>query len=471
MSHLKTKKPSIGIDLGTTFSCVAVFQQGRVEVIANGQGSRITPSVVAFTERGRIVGEGAEVHKTLDPQNTIYSAKRFIGRRPDDPTINENKGKYPFQVGGDGETLKFEVEFQNKKEVFSPEQISAAVLAHMKKMAEDYLEEPVEDAVITVPAYFSNSQRQATMDAAQIAGLKVKRIIIEPTAASMAYKLQEKLTDGSHILVYDLGGGTFDVSVLSLDEDVLEVKATGGDPNLGGDDFNILLVRHFQKEIFRKHQWDMTSNHKATQRLTEACEKLKRNLSASNTTVSRIELATFLPDGSDFSSSLSRARFEELCKDEFKKTTRIVEQVLLDAGVKRDEISEVVLVGGSTRIPKVRAMLAEMFPRTLLNKSVNPDEAVACGAAIQAAILNHDQHSSIRDTLLMDVTPLSIGIDLHGGITSVEIRKNTTIPVKKTFPLHTALDGQTSVTFPATEGKLYKDIQHFLGFSLQVKGQ
>ena len=446
------KKPSIGIDLGTTYSCVAVFQQGRVEVIANSQGSRITPSVVAFTERGRIVGEGAEVQKTLDPENTIYSAKRFIGRTPDDPTINENRGKYPFKVGDDSKTMKFEVEFQKKKEFFSPEEISAAVLAHMKRIAEDYLEEPVEDAVITVPAYFSNSQRQATMDAAQIAGLKVKRIINEPTAASMAYKLQEKLTDGSHILVYDLGGGTFDVSVLSLDEDVLEVKATGGDPNLGGDDFNILLVRHFQKEIFRKHQWDMTSNHKATQRLTEACEKLKRNLSAANATVSHIDLASFLPNGSNFSSSLSRAKFEDLCKEEFRKTTKVVEQVLLDAKVIRDEISEVVLVGGSTRIPKVRAMLAEMFPQKPLNKSVNPDEAVACGAAIQAAILNHDQHTSIRDTILMDVTPLSIGMNVKGDITDVIIKRNTTIPVKKKFVYVTSMDNQTAGTVTATEG-------------------
>ena len=332
MSSHKIKKPSIGIDLGTTYSCVAVFQQGRVDVIANGQGSRITPSVVAFTMRGRIVGEGAEVQKTLDPENTIYSAKRFIGRAPDDPTVEENKGKYPFKVRDNGATLKFEVEFRKKKVSFSPEEVSAAVLGHMKRMAEGYLEEPVENAVITVPAYFSNSQRQATKDAAQIAGLNVKRIINEPTAASMAYNLQEKLADGSHILIYDLGGGTFDVSVLLLDEDLLQVKATGGDPNLGGDDFSIILVRHFQNMISRKHQWDISSNKRATQRLTEACEKLKRNLSASNTTVSRIELATFLPDGSDFSSSLLRARFEDLCKDEFKKTTRIVEQVLLGKG-------------------------------------------------------------------------------------------------------------------------------------------
>ena len=457
------KKPSIGIDLGTTYSCVAVFQQGRVEVIANSQGSRITPSVVAFTERGRIVGEGAEVQKTLDPENTIYSAKRFIGRTPDDPTINENRGKYPFKVGDDGKTMKFEVEFQKTKELVSPEEISAAVLAHMKRIAEDYLEEPVEDAVITVPAYFSNSQRQATMDAAQIAGLKVKRIINEPTAASMAYNLQEKLTDGSHILVYDLGGGTFDVSVLSLDEDVLEVKATGGDPNLGGDDFNILLVRHFQKEIFRKHQWDMNSNHRATQRLTEACEKLKRNLSAANATVSHIDLASFLPDSSDFSSSLSRAKFEDLCKEEFKKTTKVVEQVLLDAKVIRDEISEVVLVGGSTRIPKVRALLAEMFPQKPLNKSVNPDEAVACGAAIQAAILNHDQYASIRDTILMDVTPLSIGINIKGDITDVKIKRNTTIPVKKSCIRVTVLDNQTTARFTATEGR-----DHYCYFSKNI---
>ena len=243
------------------------------------------------------------------------------------------------------------------------------------------------------------------------------------------------------------------MSVLCLDEEVLEVKATGGDPNLGGDDFNVILVRHFQKEISRKYNWDMSSNHRAIQRLTEACEKLKRNLSAGNTMVSHIELGSFLPDGSDFSSSLSRAKFEDLCKDEFKKTAKIVEQVLLDAKVIRDQISEVVLVGGSTRIPRVRAMLGEMFPYKPLNKSVNPDEAVACGAAIQAAILNNDQHHSIRDTLLMDVTPLSIGIDIYGGKTLVKIKRNTSIPVRKTFVLETAVDNQTVTSFPTTEGK------------------
>ena len=455
MDAEKTSKPSIGIDLGTTYSCVAVFQRGRVDVIANGQGSRITPSVVAFTETGRIVGEGAEVQKTLDPENTIYSAKRFIGRTPDDPAVNQNKAKYPFKVQSKGKKVEFKVDYEKKKQAFSPEQISAEVLSHMKKMAEDYLEETVEDAVITVPAYFTNSQRQATKDAGQIAGLNVTRIINEPTAASMAYNLQEKLEDGSHILVYDLGGGTFDVSVLSIDEDILEVKATGGDPNLGGDDFNIILVRHFKKEIFRKHQWDVTPNPKAVQRLTDACEKLKRNLSAENTTVSHIELASFLPDGSDFRSSLSRAKFENLCRDEFKKTTKIVEQVLLDAKVKKSEISEVVLVGGSTRIPKVQAMLREMFPQKPLNKSVNPDEAVACGAAIQAAILNHDQHSAVRDLLLMDVTPLSIGINVKGEMTLVKIPRNTTIPVKKDFVMETAEDNQTEIRFTATEGKFY----------------
>ena len=288
----------------------------------------------------------------------------------------------------------------------------------------------------------------------------------------MAYNLQEKLPDGSHILVYDLGGGTFDVSVLCFDEDVLEVKATGGDPNLGGDDFNIILARHFQKEISRKYNWDMSFNHRATQRLTEACEKLKRNLSAGNTTVSHVELGAFLPGGSDFTSSLSRAKFEDLCREEFKKTTKIVEQVLLDAEVTRDQIREVVLVGGSTRIPKIQAMLAEMFPSKPLNKSVNPDEAVACGAAIQAAILNNDQHPSIRDFLLMDVTPLSIGIDLHGGRTDVKIKRNTSIPVTKTFVTVTALDNQTSVSFPATEGmmkQLSRSVFINQKFPLQVK--
>ena len=468
MAHSENTKPSIGIDLGTTYSCVAVFQRGLVEVIANGQGSRITPSVVAFTEKGRFVGEGAEVQKNLDPENTIYSAKRFIGKTYDDPSIEENKGIYPFKIDNKNNKVEFKVDFKNKKQTFSPEQISAEVLAHMKKIAEDYLEETVEDAVITVPAYFTNSQREATIDAGKIAGLNIKRIINEPTAASLAYNLKEKLEDGSHILVYDLGGGTFDVSILSIDEDVLEVKATGGDPNLGGDDLNVILVRHFKKEIFRKHQWDVTPNHKAAQRLTDACEKLKRNLSAENTTLSHIELASFLPDGSDFYSSLSRAKFEELCKNEFMKTMRIVKEVLSDAKIKANEISEVVLVGGSTRIPKVQAMLAEMFPQRPLNKTINPDEAVACGAAIQAAILNHDQHSSVRDLLLMDVTPLSIGIDVKGGITSVKIPRNTTIPVKRNCVMQTSSDLQTEIIFPATEGLSLVWI--FLHLLSQVKG-
>ena len=451
MFSTKHTKPSIGIDLGTTYSCVAVFQRGLVEVIANGQGSRITPSVVAFTEKGRIVGEGAEVQKNLDPENTIYSAKRFIGRTYDDPSIDENKDKYPFKVENKDNKVEFKVDFKNKKQTFSPEQISAEVLTHMKKIAEDYLEETVEDAVITVPAYFTNSQREATMDAGKIAGLNVTRIINEPTAASLASNLKEKLEDGSHILVYDLGGGTFDVSVLCIDEDRLEVLATGGDPNLGGDDFNVILVRHFKKEIFRKHQWDVTPDHKAVQRLTDACEKLKRNLSAENTTLSHIKLASFLPDGSDFSSSLSRAKFEDLCRDQFQKTMKIVKEVLSDAKIKENQISEVVLVGGSTRIPKVQAMLAEMFPQKLLNKTINPDEAVACGAAIQAAILNHDQHSSVRDLLLMDVTPLSIGIDTRSTINDVKIPRNTTIPVKISFERVTVHDNQTEVRFSVIE--------------------
>ena len=295
------------------------------------------------------------------------------------------------------------------RQTFRPEEVSASILGHMKKMAEDYLEEEVEDVVITVPAYFTDSQRKATKDAGHIAGLNVTRIINEPTAACLAYNLQEKSDKDSLILVYDLGGGTFDVSLLQVDEDILEVKATCGDTNLGGDDFTTLIVRHFKKEIFREHGIDLTPDHKAVHRLNKASEILKRNLSADSALSSSIELEAFLPGGKTFKSSMTRARFENICGELFKKTLKDVEKVLEDAEVTKGEIDEVILVGGSTRIPKIQSLLTEMFPKRPLNKSINPGEAVACGAAIQAAILNHHQHKSIDDMLLMDVTPLSLG--------------------------------------------------------------
>ena len=453
-------KVSIGIDLGTSYSCVAAFKNGRAEVIANSQGNRITPSVVAFTEAERLVGEGAVTQKVIDPVNVIYNAKRFIGRRWDDPTLKENTGKYPFELVQSDNKVQFKVSHKQTERCLAPEEISAAVLAKMKKTAEDYLDEKVTDAVITVPAYFDDAQRQATKNAAQIAGLNVLRIINEPTAAALAYghsmktsKRQNDDDDEANILVYDLGGGTFDVSVLEAGDDLLDVKATNGNTDLGGEDFNTELVRHFKKEIFRKHNVDLTGQTKAIGRLTRACEALKRNLSADNVTQSTMELDSLLPDGTDVLLSLTRAKFESLCQPLFDQTMKCVEQVLKDARLGKDKINEVILVGGSTRIPKIQSMLQKYFNGKTLNKSVNPDEAVACGAAVQAAILNYDPHLSVQDMLLRDVNPLSLGLGTYSGVTTKVIPRNTSIPVRKEAEMQTAVDNATSINFSIYEGQ------------------
>ena len=448
MSVSKSLSPAIGIDLGTTYSCVAVFQHGKVEVIANSQGSRVTPSVVAFTEQERLVGEGAEIQRTLDPARAVYNAKRFIGKKWEE--VEGNLDLYPFKVEEKNNKVQFKLELKNEILTLAPEEISSAILTRMKKIAEDHLEESVKDAVITVPAYFTDSQRQATKDAGTIAGLNVLRIINEPTAAAMAYGLQEEAKQ--NVLVYDLGGGTFDVSILEIEDGIFEVKSTCGNTQLGGEDFNTILVKHFQKIIFRDHGVDLSSNAKKIRRLTNACEILKRNLSAEYTKQSRIDLDNFLPNGGDFSAVMSRAQFENLCKHLFNETMEYVKQALKDARITKHKIDEVVLVGGSSRIPKIQSMLSEFFEYKSLKHSVNPDEAVACGAAIQAAILNHDQHKSIKDLVLMDVTPLSLGIDAVGGITDVLIERNTMIPVQKSQVRITAEDFQTSVKFSVTEG-------------------
>jgi len=448
-------KPSIGIDLGTTYSCVAVFQNGRPEVIANSQGNRITPSVVAFTKDGRLIGEGAEIQRKLDPANAIYNAKRFIGRTWDDPVVQANYSMYPFKVKENNNKVQFEAKNGLKTVNLTPEEIAAGILSKMKKIAEDYLEETVEDAVITVPAYFTDSQRQATKNAGKIAGLNVTRIINEPTAAAMAYGLKEgvKEFEGKHILVYDLGGGTFDVSVLEMEDDLIQVKATAGNTNLGGEDFNNLLVCHFKEEILRKHKVDLTPNCRAMNRLTAACEKLKRNLSAEYVKMSTVELDNFLPNGNDFVSTLSRAKFESICKNLFDETIKSVNQALEDAQLSKDDIDEVVLVGGSSRIPKLQVMLSNFFHNLTLNKSINPDEAVACGAAVQAAILNNDPHLAVKNMLLMDVIPLSIGVSGFGGVTHIALERNTSIPVKKTITRVTVFNDQTSARFDITEGE------------------
>jgi len=435
-------------------------------VIANSQGNRITPSVVAFTKEGKLVGEGAEVQRKLDPASAIYNAKRFIGRTWDDPIVRENAFKYPFKILQKNNKVQFQADCASKKLkktfIQTPEEIAAIILSRMKKIAEDFLEESIEDVVVTVPAYFTDSQRQATIDAAKIAGLNVIRIINEPTAAAMAYGLMEakKEDEQKLILVYDIGGGTFDVSVLEVEQDLILVRATAGNTNLGGEDFTTRLVKHFKKEIFQKHGIDLTPDHKAVARLKGACEKLKRNLSAENVTESKLHIDAFLQNGNDFISTMSRAKFENICQDLFNETIVSVEKVLKDAKLNKEDIDEVVLIGGSSRIPKLQSLLSKFFSNLnnninskILNKSINPDEAVACGAAVQAAILNNDPHVSVKDMLLMDVNPLSIGVNVEGDITYIVIERNTVIPVKKTFVGTTIRDNQSDVNIKITEGE------------------
>ena len=437
----ETKVPAIGIDLGTTYCCVAVFQSGRSEVIANQQGSRITPSTVAFTARERLVGEAAQFQRLLDPSNVVFNAKRFIGRKFEDPVVRENKTKYPFEFQDKNNKVNFQVSHKGEALSVSPEEVAAALLEKMKKKAEDYLERSVKDAVVTVPAYFTDTQRKATQDAGKIAGLNVLRIINEPTAAAMAYGLDrkkkvvregEEAPDTYTVLVYDLGGGTFDVSLLEIDRSgYIAVLATSGNTFLGGEDFTQRIVQHLKKEIEGKFP-DLTSmDQKALRRLTNACEKAKIDLSSQNGTEAVIDLEGLLPGGLDFRSKITRAKFENLCHDLFQSTIETITGVQTDAHLDKDCVDEVILVGGSTRIPKIRSLLRNHFPKSRHNTNINPDEAVACGATIQAALLQGVQHPSLDDMILLDVNPLSLGINLVGGVTRVVVERNTTLPVRQ----------------------------------------
>lgn len=454
---------AIGIDLGSSYSCVAVWSHDRAEVIANDQGHRTTPSYVAFTDTERLVGDAAKNQASANPKNTIYDAKRLIGRKYSDKVIRGDLELWPFKVSPDkNDKPVIEVEYQGETHKFFAEQISAMVLGKMKDTAEAYLGEPVTQAVITVPAYFTDAQRSNTRDAATIAGLEVLRIINEPTAGALAYGLDKTTDKELNVLIFDMGGCTHDVSLLNIESGLFEVKATAGDNHLGGTDIDNLLVQHFAGEFRRKHKKDIMSNVRAVKRLRTQCETVKRNLSASTTASVEIDS---LYDGIDFSASITRARFEEICGDIFRRAIDPVEKVLRDAKIDKSQVDEIVLVGGTTRIPRIQKLLSDFFNGKELNKSINPDEAVAVGAAIQAAILTRsDTSDKTKDILLLDVCPLSLGIQTAGEIMTKLIERNTTIPTKKTQVFSTYADNQTVVSIQVYEGeRQFTRDNHLLG--------
>jgi len=449
----------IGIDLGTTYSCVGVFKGGRVEIIANDQGNRITPSYVAFTSEGeRLIGDAAKNQLTTNPKNTIFDAKRLIGRLWADKAVQSDKKFFPFELVEKKTKPQIKVDVGGKDQTFTPEEISAMVLGKMKKTAEEFLGKDVTHAVVTVPAYFNDAQRQATKDAGIIAGLNVMRIINEPTAAAIAYGMDKDKEGEKNILVFDLGGGTFDVSLLTIDSGVFEVVATNGDTHLGGEDFDQRVMDHFMKLYKKKTGKDVRKDNRAVQKLRREVEKAKRALSSTHS--ARIEIESFY-DGEDFSETLTRAKFEELNNDLFRGTLKPVQKVLEDGEMKKNEIDEIVLVGGSTRIPKIQQLVKEYFNGKEPSKGINPDEAVAYGAAVQAGVLSGEDNV---DVVLLDVCPLTLGIETVGGVMTKLIARNSVVPTKKSQIFSTAADNQQTVTIQVYEGErpMTKD-NHILG--------